>query len=327
MKIVRLVPLVGLPLVLGAAAPAPTPPDAQLVQVQKQYQTFVLARDQMLACGRDAPGIAMGLVAARWEIGDLVKARYGQAQMDALGKLPKLAAVPCGSADDNALKLVSHEQALQYQFRLLDTWQAGRTADWHRWLADLPFPPAGLANLQREISASLVAVRGQAMIGEMMLSLQQQTELDLTMACEARKTVRSSVPRACPALKPEHVPHRAIGLARVETVEALGKWLADNGDSPFGPAFAYRSAAANPAAWASRSMVPCSGADRAVHPADPLARVEGDAMVLPVRSLKDGARVGEFRVKRSVLAGYPTAIPASAAGTEEFTRCPNKTGW
>lgn len=325
MKPARLLSCAVLPLVLAAATPAP--PDAQLVQVQKQYQTFELARSQMLACGRDAPGIAMGLVAARWEIGDVVRLHYGQAQVDALGKLTKLPAVPCGSPDDNALKLLSHEQAMQYQFRLIENRDAGMAADWHRSLVDMPLLPASLGTLYREVSASLSAVRGQAAIGEMVLSLQQQVELDLTMACEPRKSVRTTVPRACPALKPEYVPHRAIGVARTETVEALAKWLADNGDSPLGPAFAYRSFATDPMRWASRTLVPCGREDKAVHLGDPMTRIEGEVAVLPVRSLKDGAKLGELRVKRSALEGYPSAIAASGAGTDEFTRCPNKTGW
>lgn len=326
MKPPRLLPCaLVLPLVLGAATPVP--PDAQLAQVQKQYQTFTLARDQMLTCGRDAPGIAMGLIASRWEIGDVVKARYGQAQMDALGKLPKLPAVPCGSPDDNALKLISHEQAFQYVFRLNETRFAGQAADWHRQLVNLPVLPASLETMHKEVWTGLSAVYGQAKIGDMVLSLQEQVELDMTMVCEPRQMVRTTAPRKCPALKPEYAPHRAIGVARTETIEALAKWLVDNGDSPFGPAFAYRSATADITKWTFRAQVPCVREDRAVHLGDPMMRIEGDVAVLPVRSLKDGAKLGELRVKRSALEGHPMAIAASGAGSDEFTRCPNKTGW
>ncbi|MFY7746372.1 MAG: hypothetical protein ACOVQY_13155 [Erythrobacter sp.] len=327
-------------LVSGTASAADSPPDAKAA-ARQGYQQVRLAYEQLTTCQRYSRGIALAVDASQDHAQAVAAAQFGPAERDTLRSLPKPAAVPCESPEGQRAKLLSHERAFEYLSRLTFMRQAIGMTGWSENLADIPAQPASLEALRQQLGQNLAAVHGVQAIDAFSRKVGAETELELALLCESRKSRPSKGPRVCPAPPAAQVQFRPLATARIEIIEWLAGALAEKGQNPFGDPYVRRggSGPATPLGSFSATdsfdqalsgafgstgseFVPCASGDAVLYLEDPSAVISGTTITLPLRNFATGAPVGKVTIDRPKSNYEQAVFPTGGNGVEKFTRCP-----
>lgn len=332
-----LLPTLAFALALaGSGAQAAEP---QLADIIRDRQQMNLAFDQLLECKRRAPGLAYAGMAGLWQIDDFVKLRFGEPGTKAVEQAANLPAPACDSPPDQQLKLVSHRLGFEWLTRLAVARAVSLQGGWSAGIAEVPPFPAELEGLRKQLGANLATVNGPQAVEALALQYQRETETELALLCEERKTERTKAPRACPALPAELLQHRPLAAARIANLELMAARMAEvdtvrnTSVNPLGEPFGFYIST-DFARWITRYSVPCTPNQAVVYLTDPAASRSTAGLVLPQRAFGSGEVTGQVTVKPDnanyaskleIVAGVTATAPLSPFQTEmEFVRCPNQ---
>jgi hypothetical protein len=274
---------VPLAVLLVAATPPPPSPEEK-AQLTAGYKQIVQAQVQVSQCRRDTNGMLLPIAAALWQLEDIARVRFGEASAKALPALPKPAALPCGGPEDVKQRIAADQIAFEYLTRLATVMQASGSPGWAQKIADVPALPTQLEGFRTQLGNILVQAYGEQQVRQMVQQIGSETATDLAFVCDARKTVRSATPRACPAIPAEAAAMRPLGAARIANLELMAQRFVQFGDNPFGPAYRQVTQLGSLA-----ELRPCEGSTMVVYLKDPAAVVKGRQITLPLRSYGNGS--------------------------------------
>ena len=309
----------------------------------KESQQITLALDQLNTCERRIPGLAFPIFASLWQLNDNAVFVFGEAANKPLKDAAKLPALACDSPQDNQQKLNSHRHAFEWLSRLEVARLVSLQGGWSSGIAEVQSMPAELEALRKQLGTNLSGVYGAAAVEAEVKKYQGETELELALMCEERKSLRTKSPRACPTLSAEIIKFRPQAKKRIENLELMAKRLSETyttsfPENPLGEPFAYYNQS-DFMLWSSRALAPCIKGQTVVYLKDPAAKREGLHYSLPKRVFGKGDIIGQVTVKPdnpkypmslAIITNKPNNNQASAATvsvvqySEEYVKCSNQ---
>lgn len=206
-------------------APAPAPEPTPLEQANAESETYGRYLAQARACGGNSPSMDAVMAVTYRQNLDLLAIPDPAALIGI--KSTDYAALPCDGAQSRQIMNAASVTVWQALTRLKAMHELSAAKGWSERLAAIdPAVVSGAETMRGEVEQLLVRAYGQDAISANIAELRREAESVFLLSCEPRKTLRSTAPRACPALPQLPANQRAIAKVRIDQAEALSARLA-----------------------------------------------------------------------------------------------------